>query len=67
MKINLHVDKKTITEDGKVAVSFVPVLLDGAENTTLSSGNITLTVPSSQDVFVVGRDYQGEFTEVLPN
>lgn len=67
MKIKLHVDKKTITEDGKVAVSFVPVLVDGAENTTLSSGNITLTVPSSQDVFVVGKDYQGEFAEVVVN
>ena len=64
MKINLHVTEKTIKEDGNVSISLTPILLEVPEGTTLSSGPIILTIPASQDTFMVGKDYQGEFSEI---
>ena len=64
MNIKLHVSQKTINEDGSMTITFVPILT-GGENSILSGGNLTLTIPNTDDAFAVGKDYDGSFAEVF--
>ena len=64
MNIKLHVNQKTINEDGTTTITFVPILV-GDEGSILSGGNLTLTVPTADDTFTVGKDYDGSFAEVF--
>lgn len=64
MNIKLHVSQKTLNEDGTTMITFVPILADGATS-ILSGGNLILTVPTSEDAFIIGKDYDGNFAEII--
>lgn len=64
MNIKLHASQKTINEDSTTTITFVPILV-GDEGSILSGGNLTLTIPNTEDTFAVGKDYDGSFAEVV--
>jgi hypothetical protein len=64
MSIKLHVSQKVTNEDGTTTVVFVPILVNGTIGTILSGGNLTLTLATLNDTFIVGKNYDGSFAVI---
>jgi len=57
----LHATEKTINEDGNITVKFTAVSTNGH----VINGGITLT--AQEDTINVGKDYDMNLQEIVPN
>ena len=64
MILNLHVNQMVNNESGTTEVMFTPTLINEPSATLQSPGNIFITLPNADNVFVLGADYQGDLTFV---
>ena len=65
MIVKMRVTKKEINTDGMTKVFLTPILVGESEVVVLSCDNLSVSIPTITDPFVLGADYQGELVKLV--